>query len=168
MPKDGDNKLRAICQSCGNIHYQNPLIVVGTITQWNNKVLLCLRNIEPRKGLWTLPAGFLELGETSAQGAIRETMEEAGINVKIGCLFSMLDVVHAGQIHLFFHAYVDNETLDPGYETAEAAYFSEDEIPWENIAFRTVSRTLKAFFENKKGQVLNNPAFLVDSITKTK
>lgn len=149
VPAD-DNRDRAICDACGEIHYENPINVVGTLPVWGDQVLLCRRNIEPRKGFWTLPAGFLELGESTAQGACRETDEEAGARIELGELFTILNVVRAGQVHLFYLARMLDTTLAPGPETIEAQLFSEAEIPWSEIAFRTVRTTLEHFFEDRR------------------
>ena len=116
---------------------------------WGEQVLLCKRAIEPRYGLWTLPAGFLELGETTAEGAIRETVEEAGAQIEIGPLFTLINVVRVGQVHLFYRATMTSPALDPGIETLEARLFREDEVPWEQIAFRTVRETLQLFFADR-------------------
>jgi ADP-ribose pyrophosphatase YjhB (NUDIX family) len=145
-----DNRQRAICSNCGTVHYENPLNVVGTVPVWQDQVLLCLRNIEPRRGLWTLPAGFLELGESIAQGAARETDEEAGAQIELGPLFSVLDVVRVGQVHLFFLATLLSDRFAPGSETIEARLFREDEVPWDQIAFRTVRETLHCFFDDRR------------------
>ena len=147
---DGDNRERAVCPACGEIHYENPINVVGTVPVWGEQVLLCKRAIEPRYGLWTLPAGFLELGETSTDGALRETDEEAGAHVELQGLYTVLDVVRAGQIHLFYRARMLDASLAPGSETLEARLFREDEIPWDQIAFRTVRQTLELFFADRK------------------
>jgi ADP-ribose pyrophosphatase YjhB (NUDIX family) len=149
VPAD-DNRERAVCGACGEIHYENPINVVGTVPVWRDQVLLCRRNIEPRYGLWTLPAGFLELGETSAEGALRETEEEAGAEVELDGLFTVLNVVRAGQIHLFYRARMLGTALAPGPETIEARLFREDEVPWDQIAFRTVRQTLAHFFEDRR------------------
>lgn len=146
-----DNRERAICSSCGTIHYENPLNVVGTVPVWDGKVLLCLRNIEPRRGYWTLPAGFLELGETTSEGALRETLEESGATVELGPLFTVLNVARVGQLHLYYRARMLDERLDPGPETIEARLFEESEIPWEALAFHTVRYTLERFFADRKG-----------------
>jgi ADP-ribose pyrophosphatase YjhB (NUDIX family) len=113
-------------------------------------VLLCRRAIEPRYGLWTLPAGFLELGETTAQGAVRETDEEAGANIELGALFTVLNVVRVGQVHLFYLARMLDTTLNPGNETIEARLFHEADIPWDQIAFRTVRETLQHYFDDRR------------------
>jgi len=152
IPPD-DNRERAICTVCGTIHYENPLNVVGTVPAWNDKVLLCRRNIEPRHGFWTLPAGFMELGETTAEGAVRETEEEAGARVDLQGLFTLLNVVRVGQVHLFYRASLRDTDFAPGPETIETRLFREDEIPWEDLAFRTVRETLLRYFEDfRRGQ----------------
>jgi len=149
VPAD-DNRERAVCGSCAGIHYENPINVVGTLPVWEQdgapQLLLCRRAIEPRHGLWTLPAGFLELGETTLQGALRETDEEAGAQIEIGPLYGLLNVVKAGQIHLFYRARLLSSVFNPGPETLEARLFAEHEVPWDEIAFQTVRITLRHFF----------------------
>ncbi len=153
MPDDGDTRERAVCPACKTIHYENPLNVVGTIPVLGDKVLLCKRNIEPRWGKWTLPAGFMELGETTAAGAARETDEEAGAQFEMLGLFSVMNVPRVGQVHLFYRATLLNGEFAPGHETIEARLFDEAEIPWDEIAFRTVRETLECFFaDRRKGQ----------------
>jgi ADP-ribose pyrophosphatase YjhB (NUDIX family) len=149
VPPD-DNRERAMCGTCGHIQYENPLNVVGTVPVWQDKVLLCRRNIEPRLGYWTLPAGFLELGESTADGARRETDEEAGARIELGGLFSLLNVVQVGQVHLFYLADLLDDRFDPGPETQEARLFAEHEIPWDDLAFRTVRLTLQRFFDDRR------------------
>jgi ADP-ribose pyrophosphatase YjhB (NUDIX family) len=149
VPAD-DNRERAVCPACDEIHYENPLNVVGTVPVWNDQVLLCRRAIEPRYGLWTLPAGFLELGESTSEGAMRETDEEAGARIELQGLFSMLNVVRVGQVHLFYRARMLDTSLNPGSETLEARLFSESQVPWEEIAFRTVRQTLELYFEDRR------------------
>lgn len=149
VPAD-DNRERAVCSDCGTIHYENPLNVVGTLPYWGDQVLLCRRNIEPRRGLWTLPAGFMELGESTADGALRETIEEAGARVEMGGLFTLLNVVKVGQVHLFYLARLLDTRFDPGPETIEARLFKEHEVPWEEIAFKTTRETLQRYFEDRK------------------
>jgi ADP-ribose pyrophosphatase YjhB (NUDIX family) len=152
VPAD-DTRERAVCPACSEIHYENPINVVGTVPVWGERVLLCRRNIEPRFGLWTLPAGFLELGESAADGALRETVEEAGANIELQGLFTVLDVVRAGQVHLFYRARMLDAALVPGPETIEARLFREDEVPWDEIAFRTVKQTLEHFFADRRAGV---------------
>ncbi|MGV8804884.1 MAG: NUDIX hydrolase [Polaromonas sp.] len=153
LPDDGDTKERAVCPACHTVHYQNPLNVVGTVPVWGDDgahVLLCKRNIEPRHGKWTLPAGFMEMGETTAEGAARETDEEAGAQYEIQGLFSVMNVVRVGQVHLYYRARLLSTTFNPGHETQEARLFTEAEIPWDELAFRTVRETLKRYFDDRR------------------
>jgi ADP-ribose pyrophosphatase YjhB (NUDIX family) len=150
LPDDGDTKARAVCPACNTIHYENPLNVVGTVPYWSNKVLLCKRNIEPRFGKWTLPAGFMELAETAAEGAARETREEAGAKFELEDFFSLISVPRVGQVHLFYRAKLLSDVFDPGHETIEARLFTEAEIPWDEIAFRTVKLTLECYFADRR------------------
>jgi len=150
MPDDGATKVRAVCPACHTVHYINPLNVVGTIPVWGDQVLLCKRNIEPRKGKWTLPAGFMELGETTAEGAARETVEEAGAQFEMHALFSLINVARVGQVHLFYRATLLSPEFAPGTETQEALLFAEADIPWDEIAFRTVKETLEHFFADRR------------------
>jgi ADP-ribose pyrophosphatase YjhB (NUDIX family) len=149
VPVD-DNRERAVCTACGNVHYENPLNVVGTLPVWDDQVLLCRRNIEPRYGYWTLPAGFMELNETAAQGALRETIEEAGARVEMQGLYTVINVVRVGQVHLFYRARLLNTSFAPGPETIEAQLFAEADIPWDDLAFKTVKITLQRYFEDRK------------------
>ena len=150
IPDDGDTRERAVCPACSTIHYENPLNVVGTVPVWGDRVLLCKRNIEPRWGKWTLPAGFMELGETTAQGAARETVEEAGAQFEMEDLFTVMSVPRVGQVHLYYRARLTSEQFNPGHETIEARLFREEDIPWEELAFRTVRETLQRFFEDRR------------------
>lgn len=150
IPDDGDTKARAICPACQTVHYENPLNVVGTVPYWGDKILLCKRNIEPRWGKWTLPAGFMELDETVAEGAARETLEEAGAQFELEGFFSLLNVARVGQVHMFYRARLLSDTFSPGFETIEARLFSEAEIPWDEIAFRTVKETLERYFADRR------------------
>jgi ADP-ribose pyrophosphatase YjhB (NUDIX family) len=149
VPAD-DNRERAVCTRCGTIHYENPVNVVGTVPFWEERILLCRRNIEPRHGLWTLPAGFLEIGETTESGALRETEEEAGARVELLGLFSVLNVVRVAQLHLFYRARLLDTDFAPGPETIEAQLFTEAEVPWDELAFRTVRETLKRYFDDRR------------------
>jgi ADP-ribose pyrophosphatase YjhB (NUDIX family) len=150
LPDDGDTKERAVCTSCNTIHYENPLNVVGTVPHWGDKVLLCKRNIEPRLGKWTLPAGFMELNETTAEGAARETDEEAGAQFEMQGLFTLLNVARVGQVHIFYRAKLLSDQFNPGIETMEARLFTEEEIPWDEVAFRTVKETLEHYFNDRR------------------
>lgn len=145
----GDNRERDVCDSCGVVHYVNPRPVVGTIPVWQDAVLLCRRAIEPRYGKWTLPAGFMEVGETTREGALRETLEEARARVALGPLFTMIDVPYIEQVHLFFRAELLDLDFAPGAETLEVRLFAEPDIPWQELAFRTVAQTLRLFFADR-------------------
>ncbi len=159
LPDDGDTKVRAVCPACTTVHYVNPLNVVGTIPVWGDKVLLCKRNIEPRLGKWTLPAGFMEMGETTADGAARETVEEAGAEFALQALFSLVNVARVGQVHLFYRAELLSDVFNPGTETQEALLFDEADIPWDELAFRTVKDTLERFFADRRAGVFGFHAF---------
>lgn len=151
IPPD-DNRVRDVCESCGAVHYQNPRNVVGVLPIWEGKILLCRRAIHPRHGWWTLPAGFMELNETTVEGALRETDEEAGAQLDLGPLYTIIDVPYAQQVHFYYLGYLRNDELNPGPETSETMFVSPDEIPWDELAFRTVSTTLEHYCEDlKKG-----------------
>lgn len=153
LPDDGDTRERAICTACHTVHYENPLNVVGTLPVWGEtgeQVLLCKRNIEPCWGKWTLPAGFMELGETTAQGAARETDEEAGAEYDMLDLFTVMNVVRVSQVHFYYRARLLSPVFNPGHETLEARLFTESEIPWDEIAFRTVKETLERYFDDRR------------------
>lgn len=146
---DGDTLPRHVCPACGAIHYQNPKLVVGSIPVWEDRILLCRRAIEPRCGLWTLPAGFMENGETIAQAALRETEEEANAHVEIGDLFTLYNLPHISQVYMLFQASLLDLSFSAGLETLEVKLFAETEIPWETLAFRAIRETLKHFFEDR-------------------
>lgn len=144
---EADDRARAVCASCGYVDYVNPHNVVGTLPVWGDgrQILLCRRAIEPRKGYWTLPAGFQEMGETADEGALRETMEEAGARVELLGLYTVLDVVHVGQLHLIYRARLLDLDFDPGPETTELALAQVGEIPWDDLAFHTIRRSLEHY-----------------------
>ena len=144
-----DYRQRHVCEACASIHYQNPRNVVGSIPVFRNQVLLCRRAIEPRYGYWTLPAGFMELGESTNHGAARETLEEAGATVQIGPLYSLLNVPHAEQVHLFYLATMSSPEFSAVEESLEVALFQEHEIPWDELAFPTVKQTLEWYFADR-------------------
>lgn len=153
VPDDGDTRLRAVCPACQTIHYENPLNVVGTIPTWGEageQVLLCKRNIHPRKGFWTLPAGFMELGESTALGAVRETTEEAGANIQLHDLFTLMNVVRVNQVHFYYRATLRDLNFNPGHETQEVRLFTEDTVPWDELAFTTVKTTLRHYFDDRR------------------
>jgi ADP-ribose pyrophosphatase YjhB (NUDIX family) len=145
----GDNLPRHVCDACGTVHYSNPKLVIGCIPEWRDQVLLCRRAIEPRYGLWTLPAGFMENAETVAQAALRETLEEARARVELGEMFSVLSVPHVSQVHIFYRARLVDLDFGPGAESLEVQLFPESAIPWQEIAFRTVSTTLRHYYADR-------------------
>lgn len=149
-----DDRERHICADCGYIHYLNPKIVVGTLPVWEDKILLCKRAIEPRYGYWTLPAGFMEEGETVEEGAARETLEEANARVVIdpSCVvpYVTLSLPQIAQVYMLFLAQLSDLDFSSGPESLEVKLFREDEIPWDQLAFRTIDETLKHFFADRK------------------
>ena len=147
---DGDTRERAVCDNCGHIHYVNPRIVTGCLPVHKDQVLLCKRAIEPRYGFWTLPAGYLENGETVAAGAARETMEEANANVTGLELYTVFSLPHISQIYMFFLSELNKAEFSSGEESLEVKLFSEDEIPWDSLSFPVVTQTLEFFFEDRK------------------
>lgn len=146
----GDCLPRHVCPACGAIHYRNPRLVVGTLPEWEDRILLCRRAIEPRHGFWTLPAGFMENRETVAQAAARETLEEACARVEISEVFTMISVPHIDQVHVIYRARLLDLDFAPGDESLEVALFREDEIPWDEIAFRSVGLTLRHFYADRR------------------
>ena len=145
----GDDRSRHCCEACGTIHYQNPAMVVGCIPEWENKVLLCRRAIEPRRGKWTLPAGYLENGETVAEGAARETYEEARARVEKLVPYALYNICYVNQIYFMFRARLVDSRFEPGQESLEVKLFAENEIPWEDIAFRVLQQTLIQYFKDR-------------------
>ncbi|MAR92073.1 MAG: NUDIX hydrolase [Pseudomonadota bacterium] len=148
----GDNRERHVCDDCGAIHYINPRIIAGTVPVYEDKVLLCRRAIEPRKGYWTLPAGFMENGETTAQAAARETIEEAMAEVNIQGLYTLFNLPHISQVYLFYRADIIDGRYGVGEESLDAKLFSEAEIPWDELAFPTIHRTLSLYFADRREQ----------------
>ncbi len=146
----GDHRPRFVCDECHMVHYENPRLIVGCLPVWEDKVLLCKRALEPRSGYWTLPAGFLESGETAEEGAMRETREEANAEVEIVRLFSLYSIPSIGQVYLFFLAHLKHLDFSPGAETERTALFVEEEIPWEEIAFSSVRFSLENYFQSKR------------------
>ncbi len=142
---DGDDRERNVCVDCGFIHYDNPRVVAGAVCTWEDKVLLCRRAIEPRIGFWTIPAGYLELGETIAEGAGREVWEESGAKIAVGDFLGLFELPHISQIYALFHADMLSPDLDPGPESLEAQLFSWDDIPWDELAFPSVSWALELY-----------------------
>ena len=146
---EGDSQPRYVCAVCHVIHYQNPKLVVGCIPEWEERVLLCRRGIEPRRDLWMVPAGYLEIGETATQGALRETLEEANARVEIAQLYALYSIPHISQVYLLFRARMLDLDFRPGAETSEVALFAEADIPWDEIAFATVRNTLRHYYDDR-------------------
>jgi len=145
-----DDRPRHICDACGVIHYHNPKVIAGCIPVWGERVLLCRRAIEPRLGFWTLPAGFMELGENLPQAAQREAREEANVDVEIEQLYNLFSLPHISQVYVFFRAKMVEERFSPGYESLETRLFNQAEIPWDELAFETVRRSLQYFFADRE------------------
>ncbi len=146
----GDSLPRHVCPQCGTIHYQNPKLVVGALAEWEDRILLCRRAIEPRLGFWTLPAGFMENEETTAQAAALETAEEACARIEVGELYTLIDVPYISQVHLIYRARLLDLDFRPGEESLEVALFREDEIPWDEIAFRSIALSLRHYFDDRR------------------
>lgn len=145
----GDHLARYVCDQCGTIHYQNPRLVVGCVAEHEGRILLCRRAIEPRRGHWTVPAGFMENGETLQQGAARESREEALAEVEIGSLLSIVHVLHAHQVHVFFRAGLSSPSYGVGPESLEVGLVQPEEIPWSDLAFPSTEFTLRRYLEDR-------------------
>ena len=146
----GDNRERHVCSECGEIHYQNPKIVTGCIPEWEDRVLLCRRAIQPRHGFWTLPAGFMENGESAQQGAARETREEANARVRIVQLYTTFNLPHIDQVYMLFRGQLLDTDFFPGEESLETCLYEEAEIPWDELAFPVIRETLVHYFSDRK------------------
>jgi len=164
---EGDNRERFVCEQCHTIHYQNPKIVAGCIPEWEDRILLCRRAIEPRYGLWTLPAGFMENGESTEQAAMRETLEEAGARVSIIGLYSLFSIPHINQVYMLFRGRLEDGLYAPGEESLECGLFDQQDVPWEKLAFPVVHETLVRYFKDKSrgngfplqiGDIIKHPA----------
>ena len=150
LPQD-DHRERHVCTVCNTIHYQNPKLIVGAIPEWDDgRILLCRRAIEPRSGLWTLPAGFMENGETTAQAAARETLEEANARIEVQDLYAMYNLPYIDQVQLLFRARLLDLDFSPGVESLEVELFAEHEIPWDTLAFRAIRHSLQHYFADRK------------------
>lgn len=147
----GDNLPRAVCDACETIHYENPRLIVGCIPEWEDKILLCKRAIEPRIGMWTVPAGFMENGETTAAGALRETLEEANARADIVAPYALYNIPHINQVYLLFRAKLLDLDFSAGSETLEVELFTADDVPWRELAFATVRNTLTHYFSDQQG-----------------
>ena len=142
--------VRAVCDACGLIQYQNPKIVVGCLPVLGDRILMCKRAIEPRYGLWTLPAGFMENNESASEGAAREALEEANAKVEIEDLYTVYSIPHISQVYMMFRARLLDPDVSPGVESLEVKLVTESEIPWDELAFAMVRRTLTHFLEDRK------------------
>lgn len=147
---EGDNRPRHICNQCDTIHYQNPRVITGTLPIFEDKVLLCRRAIEPRHGYWTLPAGFMENGESTEQGALRETIEEAKANIAIESLYALYDLPHINQVYVFYRGQLTDLDFGPGSESLQVELFDQASIPWDQLAFSVVERTLRHYFSDRE------------------
>jgi ADP-ribose pyrophosphatase YjhB (NUDIX family) len=145
----GDSLARHVCPACGHIQYENPRLVVGCVAEWDDQILLCRRAIEPRLGYWTLPAGFMENGETTAQAAARETLEEAGANIAMDAPFAMISIAHINQVHLFYRARMSSPDFAAGEESLEVCLYRPQDIPWADLAFRSVSLCLEYYLADR-------------------
>jgi len=149
IPPD-DDRMRHVCTACNAVHYLNPKVVAGCIPVHEDRILLCKRAIEPRAGFWTLPAGFMELGETSLEAAVRETLEEAKARVQVHDLYAVFNLPHVNQVYLMFRSVLLDLDFAPGRESTEVRLFKESEIPWQDLAFATIRQTLQFYFEDKR------------------
>lgn len=145
---EGDNLPRFVCDACHTTHYQNPNIVAGCIPEWDGKILLCRRAIEPRHGYWTLPAGFMENKETSIEAAARETLEEAGARVEVTSLYCIYNLPHISQVYMMFRSKMTTPDFHAGTESLEVKLFTESEIPWSELAFPVIEETLRRYYED--------------------
>jgi ADP-ribose pyrophosphatase YjhB (NUDIX family) len=161
----GDNRLRHVCDACGYIHYENPRLVLGAIAEWQERLLLCRRAIEPRAGFWTLPAGFMENGESTQAAAARETLEEACARVEHSRLFALIDVPQINQVHIFYRGALAGGEHAPGEESLETALFAEDEIPWSQLAFLTVRLALEHYFTDRRAGTFGQHQLILGETT---
>lgn len=150
LTPEGDDRPRHVCPECGRIHYTNPRVIAGVLPVWGDRILLCRRSIQPRAGFWTLPAGFLENGETLQQGAERETREEALAEVDIADLYTIFNLTHINQIYIFFRGRLREGRFGVGEESADAALFTAEELPWDELAFPTIHQTLDFFLHDRE------------------
>jgi ADP-ribose pyrophosphatase YjhB (NUDIX family) len=154
---EGDHFARFVCDYCSTVHYQNPRLIVGCVPEHGDgRILLCRRAIEPRLGFWTIPAGFMENGETTQDGARRESLEEAQADVEIGSLLAVVHVLHADQVHVMFRARLPIAHFGPSPESLEVGLFAEADIPWDEIAFRSVDFALRRYFDDRRSGTENH------------
>lgn len=160
---EGDDRKRHVCDQCDTVHYQNPRIITGCLPVYGDKVLLCRRAIEPRYGFWTLPAGFMENGETVEQGALRESWEEARARIDIDALYTLFNLPQINQVYMFYRGNLANPDFAPGTESLDVELFAEEQIPWEELAFPVVVKTLRHYFSDRK---INQFPFRCEDIYK--
>ena len=147
---EGDTLLRAVCPDCGHIHYENPHMIVGCVAESRGRILLCKRAIEPRLGYWTLPAGFMENGETTGEAAARETLEEAGARIIDSQPFALVSIALLHQVHIYYRAALADENIAAGIESQEVGLFDENDIPWQDLAFQSVEFCLRRYLEDRR------------------
>lgn len=164
---DGDNRPRHMCTACGFIHYENPRLVVGCVAEFEGKILMCRRAIQPRLGYWTLPAGFMENGETTSEAAARETLEEAGATVSIDAPFAMISIAHIHQVHLFYRGHLIQDNHAAGEESLEVALVSPSEIPWDALAFRSVRICLERYLADRAAGIFGFHESSLEAIAET-
>ncbi|MDP5240281.1 NUDIX hydrolase [Uliginosibacterium sp. 31-16] len=145
----GDQRPRHVCIACGSIHYLNPKLVVGALPVWEDKILLCRRAIEPRMGFWTLPAGFMEIGESTGEAAVRETREEACARIELNEMYTLINIPQISQVHILYRARLLDLDFAPGEESLETRLFAEHEIPWDELSFRSISLSLRHYFKDR-------------------
>ena len=145
----GDNRPRAVCPACGRVHYENPRLVVGCVPEWQGRILLCQRAIPPRRGFWTTPAGFLEIGESLENAAARESLEEAEARVQIGSMLAVTNVLHAAQVHVTFRARMLDERFGVGAESLQVGLYELADIPWDQLAFPSITFALRCYVEDR-------------------
>lgn len=146
---EADNRERHVCTACGAIHYLNPKIVTGCIVEWQDRILLCKRAIEPRYGWWTLPAGFMETGESTTQAARRETLEEANADVEILDLYTVINLPYVDQVYMMYRSRLRDGRFSSGPESLEVDLYDERDIPWDRLAFPAVRETLKFYYQDR-------------------
>jgi ADP-ribose pyrophosphatase YjhB (NUDIX family) len=164
---EGETLFRAVCSTCQTIHYQNPKIVAGTIPEWDDKILLCRRAIQPRAGLWTFPAGFMELGESTEEAAARETLEEAHADVSIHALFGLFSLAHVSQVYVVYRAHLQNLNFRPGAESLEVELMSLQDIPWDQLAFPVIHECLRRYVTDIQAAITQTHSTVVPTKTQS-
>jgi ADP-ribose pyrophosphatase YjhB (NUDIX family) len=160
---EGETLLRAVCPACQTIHYQNPKVVAGSIPEWEDKILLCRRAIEPRLGLWTFPAGFMEMGESTEEAAARETLEEAHADIHIHSLFGLFSLPHVSQVYVVYRAHLQNLNFKPGPESLEVQLVSLQDIPWDQLAFPVIHESLSRYVRDIQAAITQTHSAIVST-----